>query len=155
LHGKESYLPQGALKDSPRSGRPRTRTSRSEEIPESVQHSPEKSVRKCSAELGVPKSSFHRHLQKDLKLHPYCPKLVMNCPIKIWTGGDKLVRICFKHSAHFLLEAKCCLPTNVQFTGAAIIEMLCFGVKKILIFMKKLRTTHHMLWSGQQLAPDT
>jgi hypothetical protein len=66
----------GSIKDSSRSGRPRTQTSRSEEILESVQRSHKKSVRKRSAELGVPKSSLHRYLQKDLQLHPYRVKLV-------------------------------------------------------------------------------
>jgi hypothetical protein len=76
LAWERKLFASGSIKDSPRSGRPRTRTSRSEESLESVQRSPKKSVRKRSAELAVPKSSLHKHLQKDLQLHPYRPKLV-------------------------------------------------------------------------------
>jgi hypothetical protein len=76
LAWERKLFASGSIKDSPRSRRPRTRTSTSEEILESVQRSPKKSVRKRSAELGVPKSSLHGHLQKDLQLHPYGPKLV-------------------------------------------------------------------------------
>lgn len=66
----------GCIKDKKRTGRQVIRKRRSQEIVQSINDSPKKSIRKRSAELGIPRSTLHKHMKLDLKLHPYHPMCV-------------------------------------------------------------------------------
>ncbi|KAJ8868442.1 hypothetical protein PR048_029958 [Dryococelus australis] len=70
LSWERKLFATGNMKNSPRSGRPKTRNSSSDETLASVERSPKTSVRKRSSEIGVPKSSLHRHLREDIQLDP-------------------------------------------------------------------------------------
>ena len=66
----------GSVLDSKRSGRPRTRELHVESVEESCSRSPQKSSRKRSSELGIPRSTLQKIMKKDLGLKPYRPSCV-------------------------------------------------------------------------------
>lgn len=68
----------GTTLEKPKSGRPRSsRTVENvERANESVRDDPSLSIRKRASALNVHRSSLHRILHKDLKLHPYKIQLV-------------------------------------------------------------------------------
>ena len=60
-----------SILDRPRSGRRVTRDETCAEAASSVDRSPQKSIRKRAAKLGVPRSTLHNHMRRDLLLKPY------------------------------------------------------------------------------------
>ena len=60
----------GLVLDRPRSGRRVSRDETCAEAASSVDRSPQKSIRKRAAELGVPRSTLHDHMRRDLLLKP-------------------------------------------------------------------------------------
>ena len=61
----------GSILDRKRDGRPNERGDVSENVMDSLENDPTISVRRRSDELGMSKSSLHRVLKVDMKLHPY------------------------------------------------------------------------------------
>jgi hypothetical protein len=57
--------------DLPRSGRPGVEQELVDNVQVAFQRSPQKSVRRASRELRVPKSTVHKVLHKRLHLQPY------------------------------------------------------------------------------------
>lgn len=107
----------GSTMDKRKSGRPRS--SRSDEnvemVNQSIRDNPDLSVRKRAHALNVPRSSLHRILRKDLKLHPYKIQLVQE--LKPQDAGQRLQfvnqvtarfatfnNILFSDEAHFHLN---------------------------------------------------
>ncbi|PSN45292.1 hypothetical protein C0J52_12471 [Blattella germanica] len=58
----------GSVKDSPRSGKKKTREETCAGVAASIEQSPIKSTRKCAAELGIPRTKMRDHMQQDLKV---------------------------------------------------------------------------------------
>lgn len=61
----------GSILDRKRDGRPSERGDVSENVMDSLENHPTMSVRRRSDELGMSKSTVHRVLKVDMKLHPY------------------------------------------------------------------------------------
>lgn len=76
LRWEHKLFETGNIKDKPRTGRPSTRVQQCQDVEESVMRSPKKSLRKRSAELGIPRSTLHKHMKNDLHLHAYRPMFV-------------------------------------------------------------------------------
>lgn len=68
----------GTTLEKPKSGRPRSSLTPDnvESVNQSVRDDPNISVGKCVSAFNVPRSSLHRIMHKDLKLHPYKIQLV-------------------------------------------------------------------------------
>ena len=60
----------GSVLDKPRSGQPKASDETREAVLAKVYASPKKSLRRTSAELGIPRSTIHRILGED-RFHPY------------------------------------------------------------------------------------
>lgn len=66
----------GCIKDKPRPGAPVKRQNTCAGVEASVLRSPQKSLRKRSSELGIPKTTMLRHMKKDLQLKAFKPATV-------------------------------------------------------------------------------
>ena len=71
----EKFLRTGSVQDDLKGNVGRPRSGRSEVniavVDEAVRRSPGKSTKRLSLETGIPKSTVHEILSKDLKMHPY------------------------------------------------------------------------------------
>lgn len=114
----DKFYSTGSVHDLPRSGHPRT--ARSIEnisvVSESVTENPRTSIRHRAQEIGLSRSSLHRILKLDLKLHAYKVQLTQQIKIRYhyqrktfaeWTlnqleeDEDFLKKIIFSDEAHF------------------------------------------------------
>lgn len=71
-----NFQETGSVKDLPRSGRPGVSQQTVENVQVAFQRSPQKSIRRASRELHVPKSTIHKVLHKRLQLHPYKVQII-------------------------------------------------------------------------------
>jgi len=76
---RDKFEETGSVKNAPKSGRPRTVTTTENEnlVASAFQRSPQKSTRRASSELGIPRRSLGR-LMKQLGLKPYRPRLLQH-----------------------------------------------------------------------------
>ncbi len=65
-----------SVKDKPRSGRPASRLQHVNQINDKLQEDRRKTLRQLSAEVGVPESTVHKVIKKDLKLSKKAAKHV-------------------------------------------------------------------------------
>ena len=65
------FMDTGSVKDRPRTGRTRVTDASVEEVRQTVDTSPRKSTRAISTDIGIPKSTVHKILRKQLSLFPY------------------------------------------------------------------------------------
>jgi len=73
--GKRVFT-RGNVKDRPWSWRKTMRLETCAAVAASIEHSPMKSTRKRSSELGVPRSTMQDHMKKDLNVRPFRPTFV-------------------------------------------------------------------------------
>lgn len=74
----KNFQETGSVKDLPRSGRPGVSQQTVENVQVAFQRSPQKSIRRASRELHVPKSTIHKVLHKRLQLHPYKVQIIQH-----------------------------------------------------------------------------
>ena len=126
-HWVKKFKDTGTLVKSTKKGQKSTSgrkfTARSPEnvdaVRDSVRQSPKTLQRRCSQELGLPRSSFHRILKNDLQLYPYriqikqtlrqngMAKRVEMCQwfeSKIEENPEFLQNVWFSDEAHFSLS---------------------------------------------------
>lgn len=70
MRWEQKLFATGSILDKTRTGRPSKREEKCAAVAISIQTSPETSLRKRSAELGISKTTLLRHLREDLKLKP-------------------------------------------------------------------------------------
>lgn len=84
------FMDTGSVKDRPRTGRTRVTDASVEEVRQTVDTSPRKSTRAISTDIGIPKSTVHKILRKQLSLFPY--KLQIHQALH---PGDRELRFAF------------------------------------------------------------
>ncbi|KAG7164162.1 hypothetical protein Hamer_G014295 [Homarus americanus] len=73
---EKKVFESGSVLDKKRSGRPSSRQHQVQTVEESCSHSPNKSLRKRSSELGLPASTVNKIIKKDLGLQTHQPSCV-------------------------------------------------------------------------------
>ena len=117
----KQFMETGTLLHKPRSGRPTISEEGIERIRQSFSRSPTKSIRTASVQLQVPRSTIHKVLHKNLKLHAYKIQLLqelkpddkakrkefaVNILGKMEEDDHFLNRICFSDEATFHVPGK-------------------------------------------------
>lgn len=115
----DKFEETGSVCDTVRSGRPTTATTdeMGDHLVENVNQSPQKSIRRLSAELNVSKSSVQRLLKK-LNMKPYIPRLVHGL-----SDGDQDRRVEFAETFLEMVDRDASLVDRIWWSDEAMFKL--------------------------------
>jgi hypothetical protein len=108
----------------------------------SVDHSPQKSTWKQSAELGVPWSTMQDHMKKVLNLKPYRPTFtneLSDIDMNRCCDACRALLDTFRNTAS---HSKVLFTDGCELIAVPVTEMFCFWLWRIQI------SFHVMLWAS-------
>jgi len=139
----------GSVKDRPRSGRKTARLETCAAVAAAIEHSPMKSTRKRSSELGVPRATVRDHMKKGLNVRPYRPTFVN----ELWDGDmDRRYESCralLDTFSNAVTRSKVLFSEIVPSIAVRATEVWCSDQRRIPISRRNWNIIHLMLRYGR------